>query len=111
MTDIREKLDELEALAAAAKSGPWSADWDDNGQWYIEPLGVTGTALRGDSCDCIESATAHLIVAARNSLPRSYALSGRCWRSGSTASPLGMNTATPQTRPYESSVGRRSREH
>lgn len=44
--------------------GPWRADWDDNGQWYIEPLGITGHALRGDSGDCIESASAHLIAAA-----------------------------------------------
>jgi hypothetical protein len=44
--------------------GPWHADWDDNGQWYIEPLGVTGTKLRGDSGDCVEAANARLIAAA-----------------------------------------------
>ena len=44
--------------------GPWSADWDDSGQWYIEPLGLTGTKLRGDSGDCEESANARLIAAA-----------------------------------------------
>lgn len=43
--------------------GPWHADWDDNGQWYIEPLGITGTRLRGDSGECVESANAHLIAA------------------------------------------------
>ena len=44
--------------------GPWRADWDDNGQWYIEPLGISGKGLRGDSGDCIESANARLIAAA-----------------------------------------------
>lgn len=44
--------------------GPWKAEWDDNGQWYIEPLGITGHALRGDSGECVESANAHLIAAA-----------------------------------------------
>lgn len=44
--------------------GPWHADWDDNGQWYIEPLGVTGTKLRGDCEDCVEAANARLIAAA-----------------------------------------------
>lgn len=34
--------------------GPWRAEWDDSGQWYIEPLGITGTA---------EAANAHLIAA------------------------------------------------
>lgn len=43
--------------------GPWRADWDDNGHWFIEPLGITGHGLRGDSGECIESATAHLIAA------------------------------------------------
>ena len=46
--------------------GPWSADWDDNGQWYVNVggLSVSGNALRGDSGDCVESANAHLIAAA-----------------------------------------------
>lgn len=36
----------------------WWPDWDDNGQWYIQPLGLTGTLLRGDSGECIEAARA-----------------------------------------------------
>jgi hypothetical protein len=44
--------------------GPWRADWDDSGQWYIEPLGISGTALRGDSGNCVESRNAKLIAAA-----------------------------------------------
>jgi len=46
--------------------GPWSADWDDNGQWYVNigGLSVSGNALRGDSGECVESANARLISAA-----------------------------------------------
>lgn len=46
--------------------GPWSADWDDNGQWYINVggLSVSGNALRGDNGECVESANAQLIAAA-----------------------------------------------
>lgn len=43
--------------------GPWTAEWYDNGQWYIEPLGISGNGLRGDSGGS-ESANAHLIAAA-----------------------------------------------
>ncbi len=46
--------------------GPWIADWDDGGQWYVNigGLSVSGNALRGDSGGCIESANARLIAAA-----------------------------------------------
>jgi hypothetical protein len=46
--------------------GPWNADWDDNGQWYVAigGLSVSGNALRGDSGECVESANARLIAAA-----------------------------------------------
>ena len=44
--------------------GPWRPDWDDNGRWYVEPLGVTGRKLCGDSGDCQERSTAYLIAAA-----------------------------------------------
>jgi hypothetical protein len=43
---------------------PWRADWDDGGQWYIEPLAITGTKLRGGAGECLESANARLIAAA-----------------------------------------------
>ena len=46
--------------------GPWTADWDDSGQWYVNigGLSVSGNALRGDSGNCVESANARLIAAA-----------------------------------------------
>jgi hypothetical protein len=46
--------------------GPWTPDWDDSGQWYVNIGGlcVSGNALRGDSGDCVESANARLIAAA-----------------------------------------------
>jgi len=46
--------------------GPWTADWDDDGQWYVNIGGcyTSGNALRGDSGECIESANARLIAAA-----------------------------------------------
>ena len=63
----QQQIDELRELKAKATPGEWRADWDDNGQWYIEPLGLTGHALRGDESDCIESATAQSIAALHNS--------------------------------------------
>lgn len=54
-----------------ATPGPWTADWDDSGQWYVN-IGsfiISGNALRGDSGDCIESANAHLLANARTDLP------------------------------------------
>ncbi len=46
--------------------GPWTIDWDDNGQWYVNigGLSVSGNALQGDSGECVESANARLIAAA-----------------------------------------------
>jgi len=63
----QQQIAELRELKAKATPGEWRADWDDNGQWYIEPLGLTGHALRGDESDCIESATAQSIAALHNS--------------------------------------------
>jgi hypothetical protein len=46
--------------------GKWTADWDDNGQWYVNigGLSVSGNALRGDSGECVERANAYLIARA-----------------------------------------------
>lgn len=63
---LRSEMERVIELNANGTAGPLRADWDDNGFWYIEPLGLTGTALRGDDGDCIESANAKLIVAAVN---------------------------------------------
>ena len=60
----------VEAQGAKAMSkhtpGPWIADWDDGGQWYVNigGLSVSGNALRGDSGNCVESANARLIACA-----------------------------------------------
>ena len=45
--------------------GPWTADWDDSGQWYVDIGGllVSGLALRGDTGG-IEAANAQLIALA-----------------------------------------------
>lgn len=59
----------------------WRADWDDNGQWYIEPLGVTGRSLQGDSGDCIERERAHMLAAAPDlyrALQAVLSASGEC---------------------------------
>ena len=75
---LSQVVSELEELRKKATEGEWRADWDDNGQWYIEPIGLTGHGLRGDSCDCIESANANLIANLHNAAPRLLAATKLC---------------------------------
>ena len=53
-------------MSAPFTPGPWTTDWDDSGQWYVNIGGfhVSGTALRGGEGDCVEAANARLIAAA-----------------------------------------------